>query len=239
MIKIENLSLSFGNDKIFDNVSLQIPKGKLTMIVGPNGTGKTTLLKILTGQIKAIGKMENNSKKVFYLPQKLYYSKGLTTFDYVSSIFFKNNWKWALTSNEKEQVLKVLEKMDLLDKQYLEVDKLSSGEIQRANIAMGLLSQADLFLLDEPTSNMDLVNQIKTLDIIKNLTNSGITVAVIMHDLNLSASYGDYFIGISQKHNFFKATKEDFFKTEVLNEIYDISFKVVNNEEKFYIQIFN
>ena len=239
MIKIENLSLSFGNDKIFDNVSLQIPKGKLTMIVGPNGTGKTTLLKILTGQIKAVGKMENNSKKVFYLPQKLYYSKGLTTFDYVSSIFFKNNWKWALTSNEKEQVLKVLEKMDLLDKQYLEVDKLSSGEIQRANIAMGLLSQADLFLLDEPTSNMDLVNQIKTLDIIKNLTNSGITVAVIMHDLNLSASYGDYFIGISQKHNFFKATKEDFFKTEVLNEIYDISFKVVNNEEKFYIQIFN
>ena len=129
--------------------------------------------------------------------------------------------------------------MDLLEKQNLEIDKLSAGEIQRANIAMGLLSNADLFLLDEPTSNMDLVNQIKTLDVIKRLTKTGITVAIIMHDLNLSASYGDYFIGVSQKHKIYKADKQDFFKSEVLEEIYNITFKVVNNEEKFYVQIFN
>ncbi len=239
MIEIKNLNLNFGDESIFKNIELAIPENKLTMIVGPNGTGKTTLLKILNGEIKTKCDFKNTFKKVFYLPQKIYYSNGITTYDYVSSVLFKNSWKWFLNNEEKELVRNALIKMDLLEKQNLEIDKLSAGEIQRANIAMGLLSGADLFLLDEPTSNMDLVNQIKTLDIIKKMTKSGISVAIIMHDLNLSASYGDYFIGINQRHEIYKADKINFFTPEILNDIYNISFKVINNEEKFYVQIFN
>ena len=239
MIKIENLSLSFDKRKIFDNVSVDIPANKITMIVGPNGTGKTTLLKIITGEIKTECSIKNTFSKVFYLPQKLFYTKGITTFDYVSSPLYQNNWKWFLSTEEKQKVLDVLEKMELSDKKDIVVENLSAGEIQKANIALGLLSGADVFLLDEPTSNMDLVNQIKTLDMIKNLTKSNITVVMIMHDLNLSASYGDYFIGISQNCTVHKAYKEDFFNEKILNEIYNINFKVVNNEEKFYVQIFN
>ena len=239
MINIENLNLKFDENVIFNNANIEIPDNKITMIVGPNGTGKTTLLKVITGHLKTDCKIENTFKNIFYLPQKLYYPKGVTTFDYVSSALFKNNWKWFLDEDEKERVHSVLAKVELTDRENVKIENLSAGEIQKANVALGLLSDADLFLLDEPTSNMDLVNQIKILDMIKNLTNSDITAVIIMHDLNLSASYGDYFIGLSQNHKIFKADKNEFFKTEVLNEIYNISFKVVNNEEKFYVQIFN
>lgn len=239
MIKIENLNLNFDETIIFKDATIEIPDNKITMIVGPNGTGKTTLLKVITKEIKSNCKIENTFKKVFYLPQKLYYTKGITTFDYLSSIFFKNNWKWFLDREDKKRILKVLEKIELSNRRNVKIENLSAGEIQKANIGLGLLSDADLFLLDEPTSNMDLINQIKTLDIIKKLTNSGITSVIIMHDLNLSSSYGDYFIGISPQNKVIQAQQKDFFTTEILNKIYNISFKVVNNEEKFYIQIFN
>lgn len=239
MIKIENLNLNFDETIIFKDATIEIPDNKITMIVGPNGTGKTTLLKVITKEIKSNCKIENTFKKVFYLPQKLYYPKGITTFDYLSSIFFKNNWKWFLDREDKKRILKILEKIELSNRRNVKIENLSAGEIQKANIGLGLLSDADLFLLDEPTSNMDLINQIKTLDIIKKLTNSGITSVIIMHDLNLSSSYGDYFIGISPQNKVIQAQQKDFFTTKILNEIYNISFKVVNNEEKFYVQIFN
>lgn len=239
MIKIENLNIKFNENIIFENANLEIPENKITMIVGPNGTGKTTLFKVINKEIKTDCKIENSFKKMFYLPQKLYYPKGITTFDYVSSVFFKNHWKWFLDRNDKKKILKVLDKIELSDRRNVKIENLSAGEIQKANIALGLLSEADIFLLDEPTSNMDLVNQIKILDMIKKLTKSGITSVIIMHDLNLSSSYGDYFIGIGKNNTIIKAEQKDFFKAEILNKIYNINFKVVNNEEKFYVQIFN
>ena len=239
MIKIDNLLLKFDENLIFDNVCLEIPDNKITMIVGPNGTGKTTLLKIIAGEIKTSCKMENTFKKVFYLPQKIYYPKDISTFDYVSSIFFKNKWKWFLDKNDKLAVDTVLEKLELLKRRNVKIENLSAGELQKANIAIGLLSDADIFLLDEPTSNMDLVNQIKILDMIKNLTKKEITSVIIMHDLNLSSSYGDYFIGINNEQKTICAKRNEFFNAETLKEIYNIDFKVVNNEERFYIQIFN
>ena len=239
MIKIENLNLKFDEKTIFQNASIQIPDNKITMIVGPNGTGKTTLLKIITGELKTNCTLKNDFKKVFYLPQKLHYPKDITTFDYLSTALFKNKWKWFLNASDRDKVYDVLKKIELTDRMNVNIENLSAGELQKANIGLGLLSDADIFLLDEPTSNMDLVNQIKILDMIKELTKIGIASVIIMHDLNLSSSYGDNFIGISPMHKILSAPRNEFFNEKTLNEIYNISFKVVNNEEKFYVQIFN
>lgn len=238
MIKIKNLSLKFDKKILFENANFEIPENKITMVVGPNGTGKTTLLKVITGLIKTGAEIENSFKNIFYFPQRLYVPQNLTAFDYLSTQFYKNNWKWFLNKSEKDKIFDVLEKLELADKANTFVDKLSSGEMQKINIALGLLSEADLFLLDEPTSNMDLVNRIKILDMIKKLSKENITSVIVMHDLNLSAGYGDYFIGIGY-NKIFSSDKNKFFKTEILNDIYDIHFKVVNNEEDFYIQVFN
>ena len=96
-------------------------------------------------------------------------------FDYLSLVFFKNNWKWFLNTEEKQKISKVLNQTDLYDKKDLYLENLSGGEIQRANIAMGLLTENKLFILDEPSSNMDLINKIKSLEMLKKLTEQNIT----------------------------------------------------------------
>ena len=237
MINIKNLNLNFGEKKIFENAAISIPERKITMLVGSNGIGKTTLFRIITGEQKVSEKVENSFKKIFYLPQKLFYPKNMTTFDYVSTAYFKNNWKWFLNKEEKNKVLQILEKVELSGQKDISTEKLSSGELQKANIAIGLLSDADVFLLDEPVSNLDLVNRIKILNLLKALTKSGITPVIIMHDLNLAAAYGEYFIGLGKNNKIVQGAKEEFFNKENLKSIYDIGFDVVKNEDKFYIQI--
>ena len=240
MIKIKDLSLKVDNLTIFDGANIEIPKDKITILVGPNGVGKTTLLKLISEVIKPQkGTIEKNCKELFYLPQRIKYPQGITLQEYIESSFYKQNWKWFLSKEEKQKIDEVLELLELTDKKETLIDNLSSGELQKANIALGLVSNADVLLLDEPTSNMDLINQIKVLDIIKKLTQKGISSIIVLHDINLSSSYGEYFIGISKDRKIITAEKKDFMTADVLNEIFGINFKVINSEEDFHIQIFN
>lgn len=240
MIKIKDLSLTVDNLTIFDGANIEIPKDKITILVGPNGVGKTTLLRLISEVIKPQkGTIEKNCKELFYLPQRIKYPQGITLQEYIESSFYKQNWKWFLSKEEKQKINEVIELLELTDKKETLIDNLSSGELQKANIALGLVSNADVLLLDEPTSNMDLINQIKVLDIIKKLTKKGITSIIVLHDINLSSSYGEYFVGISKDRKIITAEKKEFINAQTLNEIFGINFKVINSEEDFHIQIFN
>lgn len=231
------MNFSFNEKLIFKNSSVYIPDNKISVILGPNGAGKSTLLKIVTGDIKADCKTNNSFKNTFYLPQNPYYPKNITTFDYLSSVFFKNNWKWFLNEEEKNQIQNVLEQIGLSDKKDINIENLSGGEIQKVNIGLGLLSGAELFLLDEPASNMDLVSQIKILKMLKSLTEKNITCVIIMHDLNLAAKYGDYFIGLGFEHSIIQKDNKDFFEIQTLKQIFNIDFEIVNNRENLYVQV--
>ncbi len=240
MINIKNLSYTVDNLKLFENANIQIPQNHLTIMVGPNGVGKTTLLKIIAGIIKPqMGEILVNNKDLFYLPQRIKYPQGITLQEYIESSFYKQNWKWFLTKEEKDKVNEMLNILELTDKKYTLIDNLSSGELQKANIALGLISEAHILLLDEPTSNMDLINQIKILKMIKKLTQKGITCIIVLHDINLASDYGDYFIGLTRKNEIISGVKKDFISSDVLKKIFGINFKVINNEEDIHIQICN
>ncbi|MGN0014190.1 MAG: ATP-binding cassette domain-containing protein, partial [Candidatus Gastranaerophilaceae bacterium] len=162
MIKAENLSVSFGERQIFKILNMIIPKNKITVLLGTNGAGKTTLLKTFAGIIKTKNNQILNSfKEIFYLPQRPHCPSNITLFDYISLSFFKNSFKWFINSVEKQKITDVLISLNLYEKKDIFVEKLSSGEFQLANIALALISNADCILFDEPTSNMDLINQTK------------------------------------------------------------------------------
>lgn len=238
MIRTYNLKVKAGDRVLLDNINLVIPRQSLTVIVGANGAGKTTLLKMFAGIKKPVtGTIINGAQQTFYLPQKIVYPEGITLYEYLSSIFFKSKWKWNLTAEERNSVFGVLDNLNLQDKKDLYLNQLSEGELQMANIGLGILSGADLLLLDEPTSNMDLCNQIKVLDTIKNQISKNITSLIILHDLNLAAKYGNFFIGLTQDKMAITGSKEDILRADKLSAIYGVNFTVINNETDTFVQI--
>lgn len=212
-------------------------KNKLTVIIGPNGSGKSTLLKIITGYIKTDAKIENEFNNIFYLPQNPYYPFGITTFEYLSSVYFKNNMKWFLNKEEKQKIDDILGKISLYDKRDINIENLSGGELQKVNMALGLLSGADLFLLDEPVSNMDLINQIKILKMLRNLTKENITSIIIMHDMNMAVKYGDCFLGLGFDNKIMQKDDGGFFDVECLKQLFGMDFKIIKDEENSYVQV--
>ena len=202
---------------------------KVNVILGPNGSGKSTLLKIILGEIKTDIKIENDFNNIFYLPQNPYYPQGITTFDYLSSIFFKNNMKWFLTTKETQKINNVLEVIELSDKKNINIENLSGGEIQKINIGLGLLS-------NEPASNMDLINQLRILKLLKELSKDGITSVIIMHDINLAIKYGDCFLGIGN-HKIIQKNPSEFFEISNLKQIFNIDFKIIQNGKNTYVQV--
>ncbi len=239
MISVKKLNFSFENKILYKNVDFEINNSEITIVTGLNGTGKTTLLRIISGEIQVNScEIKSDFKKIFFLPQKVSYPSGITLFEYVLSSFYCNSFKWFTSKKEKQKVSEILEMLGISDRKDVMLESLSSGELQLANLAVALVSGFDCLLLDEPTSNLDLINQVKILEILKSLTQKGISCVIITHDLNLTAKYGDYYIGIS-KNGVIQGKRTEFFTQNNLKKIFGLDFKVELENEKIYLKILN
>lgn len=237
MISVKNLTLNFGDKILYKNFDFVAKSGELTIITGLNGTGKTTLLKIISGEMKVNGvDVDSDCKKIFFLPQKISYPANITLFEYVLSVFYSNSFKWYTTNEEKQKVDEILDKLGIIDRKDILLEKLSSGELQLANLAVAIISGAECLLLDEPTSNLDLKNQVLICSILKNLAKNGMTCVMITHDLSLASEYGDYFVGISS-NTVIQGEKSEFFTKENLKLVFGLNFNVGYENEKIYIKI--
>ena len=214
MFSMQDVKIKIDDFVILDSVSLKIVAKSLNIIIGSNGAGKTYLLNVISGVKKPSGgEIINDFKKRILIPQNVVYPPHTTLFEYVSSVFYKSGWKWFLSNEENAAIENALEQLELLPKKDLYLNQLSGGELQLANIALSLLSGADFIMLDEPISNLDLVNLVTVLNILKNLSQQGLTIAIVLHDLNFAAKYGDVFIAISKNKKIIYVEKN-----QVLNE---------------------
>ncbi len=194
-LEVKNLTVGFGDKTILDNNSHTFSEGKITMILGPNGCGKTTFIRSV---VKKFAKTGNLS----YIPQEIYGNIGLTVEDTVA--LGRYNAKKFLSDQTEEDVRHINEAiflMQLEDKRRQIFDTLSGGEKQRCMAARAVCQDAEWFIMDEPASSLDIVHSKFILDTASDLVrNNGKSFIVVMHDINAAAAYGDEFVLMRDGH---------------------------------------
>ena len=205
MVRIENVSYSYGERFSISDVSLEIGQGEVTVLLGPNGSGKTTLLNLISGIMrpesgsifmldKDIHQMKSKSraKSIAVVRQFANAPFGYSVFDIVSMgrYAYKKRFE-ALNKEDIEIVRHFLREMGIEHLQNEPVNKISGGELQRVSLARALSQQSDMLLLDEPVNHLDIRHRYDILNTIKKRTAEGHTTLCVLHDINLALKYGD------------------------------------------------
>jgi len=205
----EGVRLAYDGRVIVDDLTVSIPSGKTTVIVGPNACGKSTLLKGLARLMRpAAGRVvldgadihsiptKQLARSLGLLPQQPLAPDGITVADLVGRGRYPHQGVFRQWSSADEAaVAHALEQTSTLELAARPVEELSGGQRQRVWIAMALAQEPEILLLDEPTTYLDVAHQVEVLDLLHDLNRSrGTTVVMVLHDLNLAARYADHLI---------------------------------------------
>jgi iron complex transport system ATP-binding protein len=211
-LRTVNLSLGYGDRLIVDDLTVDIPVGQVTVIIGANGCGKSTLLRGLArllsptrGAVLLDGESVHGmptkavAKVLGLLPQAPIAPEGITVADLVGRGRYPHQGWFRQWSDEDDRaVAEALAATDTLELADRPIEEMSGGQRQRVWIAMALAQETDLLLLDEPTTYLDLSHQVEVLDLLTDLNRRrGTTVVIVMHDLNLACRYADHLIAMS------------------------------------------
>jgi zinc transport system ATP-binding protein len=196
IVTVENLNFSYGQVKVLKNVSFDINKGEFLAVIGPNGGGKSTLLKILlgilkpdSGKVSVFGKKPGTSRKIGYVPQDVSAGRGFPLTVREAAMMGRSLAKKGTTKIEDRMFVdKILDEMSLLAVADKKMDDLSGGQRQRVLMARALAIEPELLFLDEPASNVDMKGQTRIFDLLAEL-NKEITVVVISHDTAIIPKY--------------------------------------------------
>jgi iron complex transport system ATP-binding protein len=211
ILTVQGIRFHYPGRPVLEEASFAVEKGEVLAILGTNGTGKTTLLKCLnriltpaagTVLIKdePISAFSRNAlaQKMGYVEQQRNGSRA-TVFNAVL-LGRKPYIRWDITQNDMAIAAQALETLELEEYALRYLDELSGGELQKVVIARALAQEPEILLMDEPTSSLDLKNQIEVVNLIRQISRErGIAAVVAMHDLNLALRFADRFILLKDK----------------------------------------
>ena len=212
-LRAKNLTLGYSDVDIVRDLDVVIPDGRITVIVGANACGKSTLLRGLarlfaprSGQVILDGKSVHDLKSIDVakvlglLPQSPVAPDGITVGDLVGRGRYPHQgWFRQWSAEDDRAVAGALEATGTADLADRNIAELSGGQRQRVWVAMALAQDTDLLLLDEPTTFLDINHQVELLDLLTDLNReSGKTIVIVLHDLNLACRYADHIIAMKQ-----------------------------------------
>ncbi|MEC3884639.1 ATP-binding cassette domain-containing protein [Halobacillus litoralis] len=243
-MSMQDLGIAYGEVKIVEDLNLHIPEGEITTIIGPNGCGKSTILKTMSRLLepksgtvyldgKAIHKESTKeiAKKMAVLPQTPQAPSGLTVYELVSYGRFPHQRGFGkLTKEDRDIIEWALEVTGVQQFSEREIDALSGGQRQKVWIAMALAQGTDLLLLDEPTTYLDLAHQLEVLTLLEKLNKEeGRTIVMVLHDLNHAARFADHLVALNGGKIVKEGTAHEVMTSAVLRRVFNIDAAIVTD----------
>lgn len=244
VFQARQLVAGYDSRMILDNVSLQIPSNQISVIIGANACGKSTLLKTLARLIKpAAGEVlldgrsvhtipsKQLARTVGLLPQSPIVPEGITVADLVGRGRFPHQTMFGTWRDEDyEAVAEAMDMMNITELANRNIDELSGGQRQRVWIAMALAQQTDILFLDEPTTFLDITYQVEILDLLTDLNRKyGTTIVMVLHDINLSARYADYLFAMRQGKLVAEGKPAEVITSELIKEVFDLDCTIITD----------
>ncbi|WP_080796344.1 ABC transporter ATP-binding protein [Corynebacterium pacaense] len=243
-LSARGISLGYGEHPVITDLSLDIAPGAITSIVGPNGCGKSTLLRALarllvprSGEVllNGVSLGEHRSRQLArtlgLLPQTPVAPEGIIVADLVGRGRHPHQGlmgRWS--TRDYEVVANALEITNTTELAERPLDELSGGQRQRVWIAMALAQDTDILLLDEPTTYLDIANQLEVLDLLTDLNQQrGTTIVMVLHDLGLAARYSDWLVAMHDGRIHSSGTPAEVVTEAAMAEVFGVRSQVITD----------
>jgi iron complex transport system ATP-binding protein len=247
-LKVKNVEFGYNSTLVLEGVSMDLDSSEIIGIVGPNGAGKSTLIRcidrILTPRGGTILLDENDisnmtrmeiAKRMGYVPQTTTRVFPATVFDTVL-MGRRPHLGWKSSEEDVDMVLEILELLGIMEFAMRDFNEISGGQQQKVLIARALAQEADILLLDEPTSNLDIRHQLEVMEIMTNIVHKKkISAVMAIHDLNLAARYTTRILMLNGGRIFAAGNPESVLTEENIRRAYGVEALVKSDGTRPYI----
>ncbi|MEE1013787.1 MAG: ABC transporter ATP-binding protein [Clostridia bacterium] len=240
-MEVKNLDFSYGKEKVLDDVSLKVKRGKITTIIGANGCGKSTLFNVMTKNLKPQkGNVYLDGTDISKISLKSFARRAAIVHQYNTAPYDTTvetlvgygrlaYSQFGISDKEEDEkyISYALEATELTELRDCNIAELSGGQRQRVWIAMALAQNTDILFLDEPTTYLDIKYQIEILRLIKRLNEKhNMTIVMVLHDINQAAFYSDEMIAMKDGKIIANGSPDSVLTEDVIKETYGIHLDI-------------
>lgn len=250
MIEVSDLNVYYNGTQILSDVSAAFPEGKISVILGPNGSGKSTLLKSLirlntdvSGRITLGGEdvaamsQKELSRRIAYLPQGRSVPDITVGRLVMHGRFPYLSYPRRYRKEDHEKVRDALKWMGLTDFADRKMERLSGGQRQKVYLAMALAQDTDVILMDEPTTFLDIKNQLEMLELIRRLSAEGKTILMILHDFDLTLRYADFCLLMGEGHVQCTGSAREVLSSPELERVFAVTPRFYETEDGMHCYV--
>lgn len=230
--------------RVLDGVDLEVAEG-MNIIIGPNASGKSTILKCMAGILRTknsvfyegreINKCKDLYHKLSYLPQQISASAALNVFE-IMLLGKTEQLSWRIKEKDLALVESVMEEFGIINLASKRISEISGGQQQEVFIAQALIKNPEFLIIDEPTNNLDLKNQLEIMEKIRQYAKRRHARAlIVLHDLNLAIRYADRLHLVKNGKIRASGKPDDVISEPILEEVYGIKTRIIKNGDDTYI----